>query len=331
MSDTTENHETAIELEQVTIKADAHTLTGAVYPGHDPRAKILPGYVMAMLTESDGPYRASQTVTCRDDGETDADGRRVLRRVEPCEAADFTDEPRVTPGPLNYHKIDVEGAGVLTLDLDRVKTPVEQVLVCRAILKRDAGEFLFSSGDSVYMLGLVRDNATALKKLGMLEASIVGGWTAAKGTNAGFNAIEIARILDGCDRDKLQEVTGQPMPDGDRFTLYRGVAGTGKWRRIRGLAWTDSLDIACWFASRFAHLGDPAIMTASVPKSGVYFYTDERSEREYVTHPKRYKRMDIAPEDVADRAKAWADKMRARQKAEMEAFIERNKKTGGSQ
>ena len=85
----------------------------------------------------------------------------------------------------------------------------------------------------------------------------------------------------------------------DRIPCYRGVAGRGAARRIRGLSWTGSLECATWFAKRAADLGwaDPAVFQAVVSDSEVLSYTNDRREDEYIvrlspqTRVKRYKRL----------------------------------------
>jgi hypothetical protein len=52
--------------------------------------------------------------------------------------------------------------------------------------------------------------------------------------------------------------TGDLLPGTGPFTVFRGVSGRGRARRIRGLPWTSSLSQAAWFAARGTGI-DPAV------------------------------------------------------------------------
>jgi hypothetical protein len=82
------------------------------------------------------------------------------------------------------------------------------------------------------------------------------------------------------DRAKFL-AAGDELPGPGPFTVYRGVAGCGKARRIRGLSWTLSLQRAAWFANRF-RLADPAVyrLTADDAQVLAYLNTRYRNEEE---------------------------------------------------
>jgi hypothetical protein len=66
--------------------------------------------------------------------------------------------------------------------------------------------------------------------------------------------------------------------------VYRGVAGYGEHRRVRGISWTGDLERAKWFAARW-DLHDPAVYTVTVSKSTLLSYLDQRKEDEYLLWP----------------------------------------------
>ncbi len=98
---------------------------------------------------------------------------------------------------------------------------------------------------------------------------------------------------------------GDPLPAGDAFTLYRGVAGVRRQRRLPGPAWTDDLDTAKEYARRgaLAGLPDPAVLVATVRLEDVFFYS--QNDRTFVAFADRPKRLDIdlgGPAEGAEQA-----------------------------
>ena len=90
------------------------------------------------------------------------------------------------------------------------------------------------------------------------------------------------------DRAKLR-AAGDALPSTGPFTLYRGVAGIGRARRIRGWSWTASLPIAQWFATRSFHLGapKPAVYTITIEEPNILVYSNERTENEFIVRVPR--------------------------------------------
>jgi hypothetical protein len=83
-------------------------------------------------------------------------------------------------------------------------------------------------------------------------------------------------------------------PDPPPTTLYRGVAGRGRARRLRGLSWTSSLECACWFALRYEQ-PDPAVFRIPFAPRQVVMYLDGRNEDEYVTIVPKAQRLTRVP------------------------------------
>lgn len=88
------------------------------------------------------------------------------------------------------------------------------------------------------------------------------------------------------------------------WTLYRGVAGCGKSRWIRGYSWTDSIDRACWFAARF-DLPSPAVFETVCDESRLLAYTNQRGESEYIVSVSDVKRVKMTKDKVFARAAVY--------------------------
>jgi hypothetical protein len=84
--------------------------------------------------------------------------------------------------------------------------------------------------------------------------------------------------VEAADRDRLR-AAGAPLPPGDPVRLYRGVAGWGRARRIRGLHWTTDYEQAAWFARRFG-LHDPAVYVGDLPARAIVAAIADRQEAE---------------------------------------------------
>ena len=110
----------------------------------------------------------------------------------------------------------------------------------------------------------------------------------------------IGLMFDLADHEKLIQA-GDPVPDQETFTVYRGVGGNGRARRVNGYSWTSSFDTAVWFAKRAKLFGlnDPAVFTVTVPRETIMACCNERDEREYLLRlplpvkPKRVKGINL--------------------------------------
>jgi hypothetical protein len=182
-----------------------------------------------------------------------------------------------------------------------------------ALREGDADGFMFAAIGNHTRLGLVFDMEDVLYLCGVLEPAVVYGFTASNVNNSRFQAKKIEALFHRCDRQKLL-AAGDPLPEGDTLTIYRGVAGVGSMRRVSGLSWTLDLDIACWFASRF-NLPNPAILAASVRPDEVFFYTDGRNEQEVVVRPARIKRVKLSESEIAARSARECERKRQSQSA----------------
>lgn len=149
---------------------------------------------------------------------------------------------------------------------------------CRdAFIRGDAsGCFLGESGGTY--LRFLWDNAFRLKQRGIYEPALVCAYGCSTLGFAGWPNDNVAFLFALADMDKLREA-GDPIPEGDTFTLYRGVAGPKKYHRTFP-SWTSDYWTAAWFAGRFDDK-NPAIYQAEVSREDILFY-NEGSEKEFV-------------------------------------------------
>jgi hypothetical protein len=188
-----------------------------------------------------------------------------------------------------------------TLSLDVVPGPLH-AQARRAFKAGDAPLLLLSAGEGG-ALALVFDNYRALLDRGIYEACLIDAYINRKTNNRAWDQRVIEWMFSLADRDRLRAV-GSPLPGNGPFTLYRGIAGRGRARRARGMSWTPSLPVACWFASRFG-LESPAVVTVTVPAADVLCYTNEREEEEFIVMPPaKVRRVRLTPEQIAAHAES---------------------------
>ena len=149
-----------------------------------------------------------------------------------------------------------------------------------ALQAGDAGGLLLLESNE-RGLELVNLNRHALQSRDIYEGCLVVALTATRTNNHRAYPL-IRKLLTHADRKRLR-AAGDPIPTPGPFTIYRGVAGKGAARRVRGYSWTTDLERAQWFANRAALFGlaDPAVMRATVPTRHVLFCSNERGEAEF--------------------------------------------------
>jgi hypothetical protein len=87
--------------------------------------------------------------------------------------------------------------------------------------------------------------------------------------------------------------------------VYRGCAGLTARQAARGLAWTESRDIACWFAWRFPHLGPAVVVVADVDASELIYWCNDRRERELIPKRSPAFRIDPSAASWGEAAERW--------------------------
>lgn len=171
----------------------------------------------------------------------------------------------------------------------------------RAHADFEAGDVLGAIGwaSNTDRLALVVHNMDAIKSHGLYERALLDAFCATRTNHARFPLEALRFFFQLADRERLR-AESDPLPGPGPFTVYRGVAGHGRGRRLRGLSWTGSVGCAAWFAHRFeAHLPDPAVVCTTVTASDVLAYLGPsgRDEAEYVLllapgHPVQRVRVD---------------------------------------
>lgn len=148
---------------------------------------------------------------------------------------------------------------------------------------------------------LVHDNVDALMERGIYERCLAQAFIGAGVNNRHVQLSVLQGLFEHADRARLR-AAGQPLPSPGPFTLYRGVSGRGAARRVRGMSWTSSLPIACWFAQRFGG-ESPAVVSLVASADEVLFYTSDRNEDEFVIFPPaKVSRVRIPPRELSAHA-----------------------------
>jgi hypothetical protein len=125
-------------------------------------------------------------------------------------------------------------------------------------------------------LELVVKNCQPLQAYNQYELALLDAYTDSKSDSYRWPLIRLWRMFAYADRENLL-AAGDPLPHDERFTLYRGVAGQGTARRIRGFAWSGSRDTAEWFAKRH-RLEDPAVYELTIDAADVLAYRKTTNE-----------------------------------------------------
>lgn len=154
----------------------------------------------------------------------------------------------------------------------------------------------YSWADSDHVLDIVMDNWRVLREADLLEEAFLEAWSTQKEGVHNWTMPYCHRVFESLDRSKLL-AAGAPLPAGDFFTVYRGVAGVGVKRRVRGYSWTGDLEVAKLFAELRASYGlaNPAVYSAVIFRRHVLAYLPHidlrdgsgRSEEEYLIDPRK--------------------------------------------
>lgn len=137
--------------------------------------------------------------------------------------------------------------------------------------------------DNTAELYFVLDNLAWLKTLGKYEHALFNAYVDTRLNFSHWQLSMLRFLFRHADRPALL-AAGDPLPGPGPFTVFRGVAGRGAKRRLRGLSWTADRDKAIWFAKRFAVTGieGPAVFQTEIEAARVYAYTNGRSEQEFI-------------------------------------------------
>jgi hypothetical protein len=161
-------------------------------------------------------------------------------------------------------------------------------------LERVLRTYSWAGSDEV--LNIVLDNWPVLREAGLLEEAFIEAWSTQKWGSAHWTARTVGDLLELMDRKALLAV-GDPLPPGDSFTLYRGVAGVRGLRRVRGHSWSGDKEIAKFFAEARANrfsLPNPAVYEGIIAREHVLAYlgANHRDEKEFLVIPRRFSRIE---------------------------------------
>ncbi len=177
--------------------------------------------------------------------------------------------PATTPDPLPKP------------DISLIRPALHQeALEC--LKQRNVIGFLCRAGNE-NALSVVASNVDFLRSLGLYEHALLDAFTACRVNHHGFSSGLLRALFACADRERLR-ASGQPLPGPGPFILYRGVAGKGPARRVRGISWTRSVERAIWFANRARGFGlhDPGVYRVEVEGTSVLAYINARQEDEFL-------------------------------------------------
>jgi hypothetical protein len=150
-------------------------------------------------------------------------------------------------------------------------------------------------------LGFVFDNILPLKMIGKYEEALLHAYCDTRGNYLHWSLRTLSYMFNEAHPQRLREA-GDLIPEQETFTLYRGVNGVGRLRRVNSFSWTSSPNVAAWFARRFDR-HDPAVFTVTVQNGNIMAYLDKkgRNECEYLVKlplPAKPKRLKEMPEPI---------------------------------
>jgi hypothetical protein len=178
----------------------------------------------------------------------------------------------------------------------RVVNPMFHDEARKAFRAGKASSFVHCAENHV-CLALVADNWIALRDRSIFEECLLKAFVATRANHSEWPISAIEFLFSLAKRERLRELS-DPLPSGDTFKVYRGVAGVRNRRKVTGYSWTMDLPSACWFASRFG-LDDPAVYVATIKRRSILAFHNSRHEQEVICRPRTVKRLVISAEEIA--------------------------------
>ena len=169
----------------------------------------------------------------------------------------------------------------------------------------------FGNASNEYSLTLLTTVMGDFEACGKLELAFIHAFTATR-TNNYHHYETIEYILGDIDLERLQE-QGDKLPEQDEYRLYRGISGDQTQEIIKGYSWTNNIELAHWFAMRYAKFGIPSIYETTVKKDAILFCSNRREEDEYVLNPDKIEAQFLLEADqvIADKCQELKSKAQA--------------------
>jgi hypothetical protein len=103
-----------------------------------------------------------------------------------------------------------------------------------------------------------------------------------------------------------------PIPLKGDVTIYRGAADITPAAAVKGLSWTTSREVACWFAYHWVSRAssDRLVLTANVSASDIIYWSNDRDEHEVLLRRPPSLRIDDNPEEWNELADRFAERRR---------------------
>jgi len=132
---------------------------------------------------------------------------------------------------------------------------------------------IFNCAESMANMYLIYRNWEWFKARGLAERALLTAWSNQQWTFPSGPMMCWCMCMS--DRAELLRWS-DPFPEGDTYTLYRGIGGNGN---PHGFSWTTDLDIAKRFANRMHGLG--TIYKTKVRREDVYARIHESGRGEH--------------------------------------------------
>jgi len=131
-------------------------------------------------------------------------------------------------------------------------------------------------------MAFVVNNIGELIEKGVYETFLLQAYSGCTLNFHNWEDQELRELFEIADRNKLLEA-GDPLPGPGPFTIYRGVAGVGSYRKERSISWTGNFETAVWFARRFEILfKEPTVYETVVQREHIITFDNSREESEFL-------------------------------------------------
>jgi hypothetical protein len=155
-----------------------------------------------------------------------------------------------------------------------------RIAVREAIETGDTMAALMQCGYT-YLIPFMLDNWLKLQEVGMYEKALAYALTIPR-VNRYLTSLETVHFLLEMADKKALKAEGDPIPNEDNFTLYRGYSAKNTAKPMVGLLWTSDIERAKWHALDADNLENPAISKAIAPKDAIYLYNNQNREQEFI-------------------------------------------------